>query len=645
MSDQPLSVGADFIIKKALKIRAFEQVLLENFYKLEARGTIHTSIGQELLPVVLSEKMIAEDFIFGTHRSHGIYLSVSDDFEGLLSEILGVENATSLGLGGSQHLNYNNLYTNGIQAGMAPIATGSAHAQIEGEGISICFIGDGTFGQGVLYESFNQASKLCVPTLFVIEDNEIAQSTLTKNVIAGSITKKIEAFGIETFETTSANLNKLLSVSGAAIAKVRSMRKPAALVVAQNRLAPHSKGDDNRNKEELQKLYANDLLQKLINNNVVFLKHFESCKKEFTALINFVKTQRPSENIHKDYGLNLNLDFKQDASTKPSTIRQLTHDSLDFLMSQSKHTFMLGQDIEYSQPGTSQPYAGAFGITKDLSEKYPNQVRNSAISESAMVGFGIGRALAGKSTVIEIMFGDFTTLIVDQIKQQASKIVGMYGVKKDLALLIRTPMGGRKGYGPTHSQNLETLFLSTPNVIVYSQNIFFSKDHYSCLLSFGLPTLAIENKDLYNENPNLNLEPFYQTESKNQWVTHIKNKFNEKKILVITYGHAASLCIKTALEMSRDSEVFFDILALTIISPLVLDKEKFIFEDYDRIVLIEECDPRTGLVGSVVDEFDRLGIKKIVKCLGGNGIIGASIKSESEALISIQKIKNLIGSL
>jgi 2-oxoisovalerate dehydrogenase E1 component len=645
MSSRVINISTDSIIKKALKIRAFEQVLLENFYKLEARGTIHTSIGQELLPVVLSETVTPEDFIFGTHRSHGIYLSVSNDFKGLLSEILGVENATSLGLGGSQHLNHNNLYTNGIQAGMAPIATGTAHAQLKSEGISICFIGDGTFGQGVLYESFNQASILCVPTLFVIEDNEIAQSTLTKNVIAGSITKKIEAFNIDTFETSTADLNELLSVTSAAVSKVRGMRKPAALIVAQNRLSPHSKGDDNRNKEELQKLYENDLLYKFVNSEIIYSKYFENCKKEFMALIDSVKTQKPAENVHKDYGLNLNFDCKQNESIKPNTIRQLTHDSLDYLMSQSKNNFMLGQDIEYSQPGTSKPYPGAFGITKDLSEKYPDQIRNSAISESAMVGFGIGRALAGKSTVIEIMFGDFTTLIVDQIKQQASKIVGMYGARKNLALLIRTPMGGRKGYGPTHSQNLETMFLSIPNVIVYSQNIFFSKEHYSCLLTAGLPTLAIENKDLYSEDPNVNTDPFYQVIKMEQWVTHIKNNFNEKRILVITYGYAASLCIKAALEMSRDSEIFFDILVLTIISPLVLDKVKSTIEDYDKVVLVEECDPRTGLAGSVIDEFDRLGIKKILKCLGGNGIIGASMRSESEALISIQKIKNVIGSV
>jgi hypothetical protein len=137
-------------------------------------------------------------------------------------------------------------------------------------------------------------------------------------------------------------------------------------------------------------------------------------------------------------------------------------------------------------------------------------VKNSPISESSMVGFGIGRALAGKVTIVEIMFGDFTTLIVDQLRQQASKIVGMYGTKKRIPLIIRTPMGGRRGYGPTHSQNLENMFISIPNIIVYSQNVFFEPNHYLVLGNIGLPIVIIEHKDLYNENPNIDLVPLYE---------------------------------------------------------------------------------------------------------------------------------------
>ena len=277
-----------YIVEKSLKIRAFEQVLIENFFKLNSRGTIHTSIGQELLPVILTQLLLIDDYIFGTHRSHAIYLSMTNDFEGLLAEILGVKNATSLGLGGSQHLNFKNLYTNGIQGGMAPLANGSAHTLVGSENISICLLGDGTFGQGVLYEALNQASYLRTPTLFIVEDNHIAQSTLTNKVIKGTIKNKIESFDIETIESHSDNFDDLYSNCRIAITKVRKNRTPSALIVNQNRLAPHSKGDDNRDEAEISQLYQNDLLQKYLNTDSELETYFNECREEFINLINLL---------------------------------------------------------------------------------------------------------------------------------------------------------------------------------------------------------------------------------------------------------------------------------------------------------------------------------------------------------------------
>jgi 2-oxoisovalerate dehydrogenase E1 component len=631
------------LIEKSLKIRAFEQVLIENFFKLNSRGTVHTSIGQELLPVILTELLLIDDYIFGTHRSHGIYLSMTSDFEGLLAEVLGVKNATSSGLGGSQHLNFKNLYTNGIQGGMAPLANGSAHTLLGSENISICFLGDGTFGQGVLYEALNQASYLRTPTLFIVEDNHIAQSTLTKKVIKGTIKNKIESFDIKTTESYSDNFDDLYSNCLTAITGVRKNRRPSALIVNQNRLASHSKGDDNRDEAEIAQLYQNDLLQKYLNADGELEKYFNTCREEFIDLINLVKDNEPANKTHIDYSLEVNFKPTPIGIGKPETIREYTYIALDLLLSQSTDTFLLGQDIEYLQDGTTKPYFGAFGVTKNLSQKYPNQVKNSSISESSMVGFGIGRALAGKVTIVEIMFGDFTTLIVDQLRQQASKIVGMYGTKKRIPLIIRTPMGGRRGYGPTHSQNLENMFISIPNIIVYSQNVFFEPNHYLVLGNIGLPIVIIEHKDLYNENPNIDLVPLYEKAIMDKNEILVYNKAKEKSKLIITYGYAASLSIKAVIEIANHSEKFFDVLVLSIISPLTLQHLKSTIEEYSEIFLIEECDSKTGLAGSIIVEMNKIGLVKNLKTLGGNGIIGASQYSESESLISVQKIKNLIG--
>src|SRR3984893_15144061 len=109
-------------------------------------------------------------------------------------------------------------------------------------------------------------------------------------------------------------------------------------------------------------------------------------------------------------------------------------------MSEDKRGFILGEDIE-------GPYGGAFKVTKDLSLTFPGRVRNTPISEAAIVGIGSGLALAGMHPVCEIMFGDFMTLASDQIINHASKCKWMYNDQVTVPTIIRTPMGGRRGYG------------------------------------------------------------------------------------------------------------------------------------------------------------------------------------------------------
>ena len=121
---------------------------------------------------------------------------------------------------------------------------------------------------------------------------------------------------------------------------------------------------------------------------------------------------------------------------------------------------LLGEDIR-------SPYGGAFKVTQGLSFNYPEHVINTPISEACIVGIGNGLALRGYRPVIEIMFGDFIGLIFDQILNHASKSRGMYNQQVKVPLVIRTPMGGGRGYGATHSQNLEKHLGGIPDVHLF----------------------------------------------------------------------------------------------------------------------------------------------------------------------------------
>ena len=121
------------------------------------------------------------------------------------------------------------------------------------------------------------------------------------------------------------------------------------------------------------------------------------------------------------------------------------------LAKSNKKILFYGEDID-------DPYGGAFKITKNLKTKYPKRVFSTPISEASIVGMASGLAIEGYRPIVEIMFGDFLGLAFDQILNNLSKFYYMYNEDISLPLIIRTPMGGRRGYGPTHSQSIEKHF-------------------------------------------------------------------------------------------------------------------------------------------------------------------------------------------
>jgi 2-oxoisovalerate dehydrogenase E1 component len=240
------------------------------------------------------------------------------------------------------------------------------------------------------------------------------------------------------------------------------------------------------------------------------------------------------------------------------------------------------------------------------------------------------------------MFGDFTTLIVDLIIQQASKIVSMYGKQIAIPMLLRTPSGGRRGYGPTHSQNFENFFLGAPNIIVYSQNIFSSSKHYLELLDTNLPVMVFENKDLYSlEQFSPQLDHFEVLFSKNNNVL-LSSKYGKSKICILTFGFATNLALTAANTLIQEFEIFTNLIIPQIVSPLNLDFAFNVLKSSDVIYLVEEGEGANGLSGLLIQELQRLKLSLVVKLISGRGIIGASEISESAALISAQKIVTTI---
>src|SRR5512143_3915804 len=130
------------------------------------------------------------------------------------------------------------------------------------------------------------------------------------------------------------------------------------------------------------------------------------------------------------------------------TYWQALQEALREAMQRDPSVFLMGEDIG--------EYGGAFGVTRGLLAEFGSErVRCTPISEASIVGAATGAALTGMRPVVEIMFMDFLTLTMDQLANHAAKFRYMYGPQARVPLVIRTPAGGGRCYGATHSQSLE----------------------------------------------------------------------------------------------------------------------------------------------------------------------------------------------
>jgi len=174
------------------------------------------------------------------------------------------------------------------------------------------------------------------------------------------------------------------------------------------------------------------------------------------------------------------------------TVRDALREALREEMQRDKTVFLLGEDI-------GRYWGGAFGVTKGLAEEFgDDRVRDTPISESAIIGVGVGAAITGMRPIAEIMFGDLSALAMDQICNQAAKIRYMFGGQASVPLVIRTPFGAGVNIASHHSQSLEAWFMHTPGLYVAVPSTpYDAKGLLKAAIRGNDPVLFVEHKLLY----------------------------------------------------------------------------------------------------------------------------------------------------
>jgi len=593
------------LIKKALQIRVVEEALLALFDKGKLYGTVHTTIGQEFSAVCVVDQLKAKDIVISNHRCHGHFLAKTQKVSGLVAELMGRESGICGGVGGSQHLCADNFYSNGIQGGIVPLAAGLALAKKNDKDNAIVtvFIGDGTFGEGVLYEALNIISKWKLPVLIVVEDNKYSQSTEQAQTFAGTIQGRAEAFNIEYAKANTWDWKELHHNAATLIKKVRNDCVPILLHIETYRLAAHSKGDDLRDINEINHYRSIDPINVLIANE--YAKEYLEAQSTIDNIVEKVN-QDAYANILIKKDSNHFIELVKQDSIENSLYGKLINEYLNEALSFNDSLYIFGEDIE-------DPYGGAFKVTKGLSEKFPKRVKNFPISEGCLVGLGAGFSLStGYEAIVEIMFGDFLTLAFDQILNHAAKYEQIYASKVNSNITIRVPMGGGRGYGPTHSQTLDKHFLGIPGLTVYALNpCLYPKEifDFQSKVENG-PRIIIENKALYGTpfiskvHNGFELLKIKTQESHDAW---LKPNSETCDLTIITYGGMTKAALEACFELFEDHDVIAQCLIISKIYPMQVSIYKDIYKISKAILVVEEGQGFAGFGSELIAQIHELG--------------------------------------
>jgi pyruvate dehydrogenase E1 component beta subunit len=205
-------------------------------------------------------------------------------------------------------------------------------------------------------------------------------------------------------------------------------------------------------------------------------------------------------------------------------------------------------------------------------------VLTTPISEASLVGLAAGMAIRGYRPILEIMFGDFITLGFDQIVNGIAKFREMYDEQVTVPLVVRTPMGGGRGYGPTHSQSLEKLLLGVPNIgVVATSECHDLRSLLVHAVEDEQPVFFIENKLMYGR-PNRRPVDGYveqlrcvETDGPYPALTFSGSDFAGGSATVVTYGGMLPVALAAATELILEQEIFCEVVALSRLLPLDLE--------------------------------------------------------------------------
>jgi 2-oxoisovalerate dehydrogenase E1 component len=495
--------------RRMLLIRGFESRVAVLYRDGEVPGFVHLSVGQEATAVGACWPLRAADVITSTHRGHGHCLAKGLEPLGMFAELMAKGAGTNRGRGGSMHIadpNHGIFGANGIVAAGLPIAVGAATAaQLRAdESIAVAFFGDGAVAQGAFHEAVNLAAVWSVPVVFFCENNGYAEFSPASTQHAASLEQRAAGYGVDYVAVDGNDVVAVATTMGEAVDRVRSGKGPVIVEATTYRRHGHYEGDPQRYRtaDEVLEWEARDPL--LVNaerlraagvDDDVIKSLEQDVTRELDGAVAAARAlPSPSVSTLHDFVVRPRAPRPVPAPLSEDAEVFRTMDAvraaLEAELATDERVFVAGIDVGAG--------GNVFGLTRGLAERFGSRVRDTPISETAVMGVGVGAAMAGMHPVVELMYLDFVGVCLDQLLNQAAKMPFMTGGAAPMALTVRTQFGAGRSSGSQHSQSLEALLAHIPGLTVVMPST--PADTYGLLraaIQDPNPVVFIENRLLY----------------------------------------------------------------------------------------------------------------------------------------------------
>ena len=309
----------------------------------------------------------------------------------------------------------------------------------------------------------------------------------------------------------------------------------------------------------------------------------------------------------------------------------------DAALAANERVVMIGEDVE-------SPYGGAFKCSQDLSATHGDRVRNTPISELSIVGIGVGLALAGFRPIVEIMFGDFVTLAMDQWINHAAKFAFMFADKVTVPLLVRTPMGGKRGYGATHSQSLDRHLVGVPGTRVACLHHRYPAANilHQILTHSTLPTFLIENKVLYGRSCSARMPAGFELScTAGDFPTVRVAPVDDPVLTIVALGGVGVDAENACVQLFVEDEVSAELLLPTQLYPVGIDAILDRVACTGRLLVVEEGQGFASVGAEIVAQcVERLGpaLRKAARVAAVECPIPAARPLEQQCLPDVARI-------